>query len=161
VVIVDRSIRKIRSFKDKGQSEQSEDTSVFVDLRTMILRESEGFEIPVYVTGDITCAVSDNLRTVFSNIIGNAVQHSGSDRIEITLEIEHDYCTVRIRDYGKGIAPEIEKRIFEEGFGFGPSAGTGMGLFFAKTILERYGGSITFQRGIPTGSIFEIELPIN
>jgi two-component system sensor kinase len=69
-----------------------------------------------------------------------------------------DYCEIRIADNGKGIPDEIKDDIFEEGFSYGDSGGSGLGLYIVKKTIERYDGSVRVENNKPSGSVFVIHL---
>ncbi|HVV79952.1 MAG TPA: ActS/PrrB/RegB family redox-sensitive histidine kinase [Pseudolabrys sp.] len=99
------------------------------------------------------------------NIVENAVDFA-RDRVEIGTQWNDDDVTVTITDDGPGFAPEILNRIGEPyvssrrkpKIGDSEEAGLGLGLFIAKTLLERTGGKLTYQnRGGPTrGAIIAV-----
>jgi signal transduction histidine kinase len=63
---------------------------------------------------------------------------------------------VEVEDDGGGVAPELERRIFEPGVsGKGSS---GLGLFLARRLAERFGGSLEYVPR-PGGSLFRLLLP--
>jgi two-component system sensor histidine kinase RegB len=82
------------------------------------------------------------------NLIENAVDYAHS---EVTVRVFHDAEIVRItiEDNGEGYAPDILQRIGEPYVTRrGPQAkagGLGLGLFIAKTLLERSGATLTFE----------------
>jgi two-component system sensor histidine kinase RegB len=82
------------------------------------------------------------------NLIENAVDYAKS---EVTVRVHHDRDIVRItiEDNGEGYAPDILQRIGEPYVTRrGPQAkagGLGLGLFIAKTLLERSGATLTFE----------------
>jgi two-component system sensor histidine kinase RegB len=82
------------------------------------------------------------------NLIENAVDYAQS---EVTVRVFHDHATVRItiEDDGKGYAPDILQRIGEpyvtNRTANTKAGGLGLGLFIAKTLLERSGAQLTFE----------------
>ena len=70
---------------------------------------------------------------------------------------------ISVRDYGKGIPPQFQSRIFQK-FSQADSsdsrsrAGTGLGLAISRAIVERLGGHIGFDTG-PGGTTFYFDLP--
>lgn len=88
--------------------------------------------------------------------------HECSDKrcsIEITITKEDNKSVVTIADNAGGIADEIMGKIFDPYFTTkGPDKGTGIGLYMAKTIIEKnMGGRITV-RNTPDGAEFRIEV---
>lgn len=79
--------------------------------------------------------------------------------IEITISSEAGKSTVCIKDNGGGIPDSILPRIFEPYFTTkGPATSTGIGLYMARTLIERnMGGSLSVQN-VEGGAEFKIKL---
>lgn len=110
---------------------------------------------------------ANEIQTVFTNLIDNAIKYSTKDEVEVSTKIT-DRQTVRIsiKDSGFGIPPNELKRIFRRFYRV-PSRltqktkGTGLGLFIVKAIIKRHGGKIWAEsEGEGKGSTFIIELPL-
>jgi signal transduction histidine kinase len=71
------------------------------------------------------------------------------------MESKEDYCELRISDNGSGIPDKIKGRVFDEGFKYGKSGHTGLGLYITKRIVERY-GDISVEDNHPSGTTFII-----
>jgi two-component system CheB/CheR fusion protein len=116
----------------------------------------------VYVEGD-----SARLLQVVENLLTNAAKYTATGgQIRITLTVRENTAAVQVRDNGMGIAPEVQKRIFDL-FVQGPQkiertdSGMGIGLTMARSILQLHGGEISVQSdGGCKGSEFEFRLPI-
>jgi PAS domain S-box-containing protein len=104
----------------------------------------------------------DRTRTVqvLGNLLANAVKFAPGSVVEIAVTAESDRAVFAVKDHGPGIAPHDLHRVFERGFR-APSgiAGTGMGLFIAKTIVEAQGGTIWAESTPGQGSSFHFSLP--
>jgi signal transduction histidine kinase len=108
------------------------------------------------------------LRTVFGNLLDNAVKYSGEGpRISVKLRYTPRFAEVYIKDNGKGIARADLKRIFRRFYrvadedGGGPR-GTGLGLSIVRSIVERHGGRVGAEsKGAGRGSTFYVRLPIH
>ena len=92
------------------------------------------------------------LAAVFQNLIDNAIKYSGNDtRISIHCsEPDSGQVQISIRDNGPGIPAEDLKHIFERYYrGNGPKGkkikGHGLGLFYARLVLEAHGGNIRIE----------------
>jgi PAS domain S-box-containing protein len=101
---------------------------------------------------------------VMANLLSNASKFSPAGAtIEIAARCQQGRVRVSVRDYGKGIPPEFQPRIFQK-FSQADSsdsrsrAGTGLGLAISRAIVERLGGHIGFDTG-PGGTTFYFELP--
>ena len=100
------------------------------------------------------------------NIIDNAIKYSDEGgSIELKIEKEGDFAIIRIKDSGIGISEQDLKSIFIKFFR-GKNAttysreGTGLGLYIAKNIIARHGGTIEVQSSERVGTEFIIRLPI-
>jgi signal transduction histidine kinase len=65
---------------------------------------------------------------------------------------------LQVTDTGKGIPPEVEKRLFDPFFST-KETGTGLGLPIAARIVERHGGLIQYQTRRGHGTTFGVVLP--
>ena len=63
-----------------------------------------------------------------------------------------------VADNGKGIPPDVQKRLFDPFFTT-KEGGTGLGLSIAARIIEKHGGELRYQTGNNQGTIFSIVLP--
>lgn len=80
--------------------------------------------------------------------------------VTISINIEDKFVIIKVLDSGGGIKDEVIDKIFEPYFTTKhPSAGTGIGLYMLKTIVENMHGSVT-ARNEGLGACFEIRLPI-
>jgi signal transduction histidine kinase len=105
------------------------------------------------------------LLQLLDNLIGNAVKFTPEGgRIELRVERTLDGAAMEVHDTGVGIAPGEEERIFDR-FYRSPTAvadqvpGTGLGLFIARAVAERHGGTLVARRRDGGGSVFRVELP--
>ena len=95
-------------------------------------------------------ADKERIYQVISNLIRNAAKFTSGDeaKIEIILEKvkndkkENEWISVKIRDNGTGIDPEILPRLFSKFTTKSEFGGTGLGLYISKKIIEAHGGTI-------------------
>lgn len=106
------------------------------------------------------------LQIVFDNILSNAVKYSNrGGEIEISVEHKEDVIECAIKNYGPGIPEDSRQYIFSKLYRAGNirglgEEGTGLGLYIAKSVTERLGGSITFQSKENEYAVFYIKLPV-
>jgi signal transduction histidine kinase len=103
------------------------------------------------------------------NLISNAISYSLPDtRITCTLRLKYvkllPQVVCRIADRGFGIAPHDQARLFQRyqrvsAPGQPHSDGTGLGLVFVKTVVERHFGEISLESTLGEGSTFIVTLP--
>jgi signal transduction histidine kinase len=101
---------------------------------------------------------------VIYNLLHNAIKFTNEGSITISVKRKDDdnkVIVVSVNDTGKGIDPEILPRLFTK-FATKSVAGTGLGLFISKSIVEAHGGKIWAQNnpdGI--GATFYFSLPLS
>lgn len=106
------------------------------------------------------------MELLIHNLIENALKYSPSDKaVDISLAIENQTILLQIRDWGKGIAENEKRKIFEKFYRTGDentrqSKGTGLGLYLSKKIVEDHFGFIQVVPNQPNGSIFEVRFPL-
>ena len=123
----------------------------------------------LYQTDAAVFGFPQELKQVFLNLIGNAVQAMpGGGRLRLRVHEKTDPRTnirgvaVSICDSGLGIKPEDAKRLFEPFFSTKAAKGTGLGLWISKGIVQKHEGAIHFRslktaRGCAT--CFRVFLP--
>lgn len=119
---------------------------------------------------DLTCRVygdKDRLGQVMINLLTNAIKYSPhGDKIDMTImRHETNQVAVKVKDLGIGIDEKFHERIFErffraEGHEEQTYPGFGIGLFIAKEIIQRHGGSIFVHSEKGKGSVFTFTLPV-
>ena len=110
---------------------------------------------------------AEELRTVISNLLDNAVKYSGSDvRVTVSLAAPApDTIWIRVTDRGVGIPRKQLKRIFNRFYrvqarGIRQVKGTGLGIYIVRSIARRHGGRVFAQsEGEGRGATFTVELP--
>ncbi len=100
----------------------------------------------------------DLLEDVFYNILRNAIRHSEGDNIRVSVDDKDKRVVVTIEDDGIGIPDERKAAIFQRGYSAGDEAGTGLGLYFVKKMIENYQGTIKVKDSELGGARFDIEL---
>ncbi|WP_343562348.1 HAMP domain-containing sensor histidine kinase [Sphingobacterium sp.] len=106
-----------------------------------------------------------HLKNVINNLLENAMKYSGPHvSIKVDIKAAKEHVQVRIRDNGKGIAPEYHQRVFDMFFRV-PSGnlhdvkGFGLGLAYVKQVVKRHEGKISVESELGKGSTFIIKLP--
>ena len=106
-------------------------------------------------------ADKNNLSRVFGNIIKNAIQAIGSEQglIKVILSNLEEKYQIKISDNGCGIKDDDKNKVFFPNFTT-KSSGMGVGLSVSQDIVQRMGGSITFESEVGKGTVFIIDIPI-
>ncbi|UWZ83842.1 sensor histidine kinase [Occallatibacter riparius] len=108
---------------------------------------------------------ADAARTLASNLILNALQHSPAGaEVVVTVEREGDQVRLEVRDAGSGIAPENLERVFERFFREDSSrsratGGAGLGLAICKSIVNAAQGTIEASSELGKGTVMRVVLP--
>ena len=117
-------------------------------------------------------ADQNRIKQVISNLLDNAIKFTEKGTIVLTAEVEdrHDYITIRAKDTGKGIDPEIVPKLFTK-FATKSEKGTGLGLYICNGIIEAHGGRIWARNnsaeknigssGSGSGATFGFNLPLD
>jgi len=107
------------------------------------------------------------LSQALANVMANAVRFSPVGRpVEVRATVVRDTVSVTVRDHGPGIAPRDRARVFEpfvRGRRQPPSGhGHGLGLYFARRLLEAQGARIAVDPRTThgQGACFVIKLPL-
>ena len=105
-------------------------------------------------------ADAEKLERVIVNAVRNAVQAMGATGLlRVTLRRRGDQIAIQIEDTGEGVAPEALPKLFTP-FYTTRTTGTGLGLAYAKKVVEGMGGTIELKnREDSTGAMFTVLLP--
>ena len=104
------------------------------------------------------------IESAVSNLIVNALRHSGADRVVVSVAPRADAMCVIVEDHGIGIPPEHRARVFErfhrvDGSRSVETGGAGLGLAIVRRIAQLHGGDVTLEPATPSGCRFILPLP--
>ena len=135
---------------------------------TESLARAKGLALVSTVAPDLPMGIGDarRLAQVLLNLVGNAIKFTDQGKVEIRVARAADRFEIAVVDTGLGIAPDDQKRIFDEfqqvdSTSTRKKGGTGLGLSISRRIVELHGGRITVESAVGAGSTFLISLPIN
>ncbi len=151
---------------------QMTDISVLINdtvKKMMILADKKNLALNVNVTKgktvkDLLVEVdSDNMESVFSNLISNAIKFTQKGKIEVIIKGGKDKVIVEVKDTGIGIKEEDKKIIFEKFRQVDNSLtkiydGTGLGLPIVKNILDLHGADIQVDSVPGKGTTFTVTI---
>ncbi|HEY0323780.1 MAG TPA: ATP-binding protein [Pyrinomonadaceae bacterium] len=123
-----------------------------------------GIETRIETEGKVPAIMGDedSLRSVFTNLIINALQAidgaGGKLTIQLTGEDGGHSARIDITDTGRGIPSENISQVFEPYFST-KETGTGLGLAIVKKAVDDHGGTISVTSEPGSGTTFTITLP--
>jgi PAS domain S-box-containing protein len=132
-------------------------------MRDQNIHVEQSFTHPVHVFG-----YPGELRQVFTNLIANAGEAAGPNghvRILVRPASPLDGragTIVEIADSGRGIAPHVEKKLFQPFMTTKGERGTGLGLWVSLGIVQKHGGTVRISNsteGDLRGAVVRVYLP--
>lgn len=118
-------------------------------------------EVTIYGRCEGTVIANTALPSLFENLIQNALLHGSATQVDVRVQHEDDLCRIEVADNGTGIPDNVKPRIFDEGFHYGKTGQSGLGLYISRTLVQRYGGTVSVTDNQPAGTTFIIELARN
>lgn len=131
------------------------------------LAAEKGLGFGAAVEDDIPLGFGDGKRITqcLMNLAGNALKFTRQGRVEISVGLEGETLTYRVKDTGIGIPKDQLENVFGEfrqvdaaitrEFG-----GSGLGLSITKKFVEMHGGRIWVESELGKGSIFFFSIPL-
>ncbi len=139
-------------------------------VQTLLAPQLEKSNIKLAVEDSVSAQVRidpHQMQQVLINLIQNAAESIGRDGV-VTLRVRlgtkrlaerpTDVVILEVADTGKGITPEVAKRLFDPFFTT-KDGGTGLGLPIAARIVEKHGGALQYQTQVNRGTTFGVVLP--
>lgn len=130
------------------------------------IAESAGVEVEVNMPDEPVIAEADSRRVerILRNLIANALDHSESKPVTVTLGMSDAALAVSVRDRGVGLKPGEEALVFNRFWRADPSrvrrsGGTGLGLAIALEDAKLHGGRLDCWGSPGEGSCFRLTIP--
>jgi signal transduction histidine kinase len=107
------------------------------------------------------------LQQALYNLLENAIKFSSmGEKVEIRVTKQQEGFIFSVKDYGVGIAPLDQPKLFDKYFhseiGITDSKrGSGLGLTIVRSIVEKHGGKVWVESQLGKGSTFYLEIPDN
>jgi signal transduction histidine kinase len=126
------------------------------------------FEPPANPLPSISIDAS-RIGTVLSNLLDNAIRYNtenGEVIVSIAETSDGKFVRISVRDTGVGVPENESSKLFQKlqrasnVLTIEPN-GTGLGLYIAKNIVERHGGTVGFESIEGRGSTFWFTLPLD
>lgn len=123
-------------------------------------------QIPSVLYGD-----ESRIQQIIINLVSNALKFTESGKIQVSFDLDYQtqneiYLSIRVKDTGKGIAPNKLNSIFESFTQENNSisrqfGGTGLGLSISKKLAEVMRGNLIVESEVNVGSTFTLFLPLS
>lgn len=120
------------------------------------------FKIDDKLFSALVSHVPFELKSILANIVNNSLESISGHGFVTVRAIDKDHkLVVTISDNGCGISSEVIDKVFGENFTHNKAGGSGLGLYHAKTFVDKWGGAITISSEIGVGTTVHLELPIS
>ncbi|SDF82474.1 Histidine kinase-, DNA gyrase B-, and HSP90-like ATPase [Methanolobus vulcani] len=158
---VDKCVQLMTRMQELESALFSDESLKSFNLRGVVASVLENYDVDFCLEGNCMVAGDEALYSVFDNMISNSITHGHADRIDVSIKGNKNFCEVSVADDGIGIPLEVQSMVFDKNFKYGSRGHTGIGLYIVKKIIERYGGEVTLRTNVPSGTIFDLKLPIS
>lgn len=107
------------------------------------------------------------MRMAIQNLVDNAVKYSSQgSTVAVTVTIKNNRYFITIADHGIGIPKDEQAKIFSKFFRGKnakekETAGSGLGLYIVKNIVQRHRGQVWFESEINRGTTFFLSFPVS
>lgn len=173
---INRSDETIKSILDYSRNARIEPTPEVLDVNAIIHNHIEQikhmrealqikFEVNVQQTGEF-CTDKMRFTTIVNNLITNAVKYQRVNEVNQSIKIDFTFtadtgCLV-VTDNGEGIPNDKIDKLFGMFVRLSTkSAGSGLGLYMCKEMVEKMGGLIEVTSEVNVGSSFKVIIPNN
>lgn len=116
---------------------------------------------------DITVSADEfHIKNLLATVIDNAVKYAEEPVVNVSVFEENGSVTIDVEDNGCGIAKEHLSHIFEKFYRV-PTGdihtvrGYGLGLYYAKQVVQLHKGTISIKSSVGKGTTVTIKLPKN
>jgi signal transduction histidine kinase len=137
---------------------------VLAYARPLAARKKLTLDLAIVSTSSRLFVDVEKMERVIVNLLSNALKFTESGGVVVSLETGGGEVRIAVQDSGVGIAAEYVERTFDR-FSQEDTAitrrygGTGIGLAYAKEIVELHGGHVTVTSKPGRGSRFVVHLP--
>lgn len=134
-------------------------------LKPLALEKKIELDFPTVAKNVVIFADNERLGQAFSNIISNAIKYTSKGKIDIEYKITDTAIHFVITDTGIGIPADdldhIGQKFYRSQNAIDTdNQGTGLGLFIAKTIIEKHGGVLDIKSEVNKGTKISFSIPL-
>jgi two-component system, OmpR family, sensor histidine kinase MtrB len=134
------------------------------DAQQLAERKGSRIEFRLPATGCFAEVDRRRVERILRNILINAVEHGEGRDVVVTAAIDSAAVAVSVRDYGVGLRPGEQQKVFERFWRADPArarttGGTGLGLAISLEDAHLHGGWLQAWGERARGSVFRMTLP--
>ena len=134
------------------------------DAQQLAERKGSRIEFRLPATGCFADVDRRRVERILRNILVNAVEHGEGKDVVVTAAIDSAAVAISVRDYGVGLRPGEQQRVFERFWRADPArarttGGTGLGLAISLEDARLHGGWLQAWGERGKGSVFRLTLP--
>jgi two-component system sensor histidine kinase MtrB len=134
------------------------------DAQQLAERRGGRIEFRLPATGCFAEADRRRVERILRNMLVNAVEHGEGKDVVVTTAIDSDAVAVSVRDYGVGLRPGEELKVFDRFWRADPArartiGGSGLGLAISLEDARLHGGWLQAWGERGKGSVFRLTLP--
>ncbi len=134
------------------------------DAQQLAERRGSRIEFRLPASGCFAEVDRRRVARILRNVLVNAVEHGEGKDVVVTTAIDSDAVAVSVRDYGVGLGPGEDQRVFERFWRADPArarntGGTGLGLAISLEDARLHGGWLQAWGERGKGSVFRLTLP--
>ncbi|AYA98654.1 sensor histidine kinase [Lachnoanaerobaculum umeaense] len=107
------------------------------------------------------------LSLAINNLIENAIKYNkDGGYVKVSIDADHKFFYIKVKDSGDGIAPEYQDLIFERFYRIDKArsrqtGGTGLGLAITRNVIHMHDGIIKVSSKEGEGTMFTVRIPLN
>lgn len=129
--------------------------------------EQKSIELELISRNDLPHIQADTEKTawVMVNFLSNALRYSpAKSKVSIKIIQKGSFIEFSVKDFGKGIDQQYQKRLFDRYFQVptdgNNKSGSGLGLAISKDFIQAQGGEIWVESAVGEGSEFGFRIPV-
>lgn len=176
--MIEKSVNKLHVFVssiiDYHRNKKLDHGKVKIDFKTIIQDTLDNFtfyqdmssvNFDIQIKDDISFISDDNrLKIIFNNLVSNAIKYQKENEPEPTVTIHvtvnEENAEILIKDNGIGISEDHKNHVFDMYFrASNEHAGTGIGLYIVKEVVNKLSGTISLTSEIGKGTEFVLNIP--
>jgi PAS domain S-box-containing protein len=155
--IVDSAVTSVRNLSYLLHPPLLDETGLRSALHWFVdgLAKRSGIQVALTITPPIFPRLAKDIEmTIFrvgQESLTNVYRHANTDSARVEIEKQPEWVMVRVRDYGKGLPPEISGRT--------QSSRLGVGVTGMRERVRQLGGQLTLSSAEP-GALVEAKIPL-